>query len=133
VELRPPSQLARPGPQAYLLHHAGSVTADTSNGDRALPQSGGPETQLIDLGGRIALRPREVAAVLGVALRTVESWIADGRLPASKQGRIVLISLVDLHSFLESRRLRRTPAEPRGLRAKALSIIEGASQDRQKR
>jgi excisionase family DNA binding protein len=38
------------------------------------------------------LTPREVAAELGVTVRTVQRWIADGRLPAARVGSRVRVS-----------------------------------------
>ena len=76
------------------------------------------------LEGRLALRPREVARALGVAHRTVESWIAEGRLPAFREGRVVLVGVWDLLGFLQTRRLRAREPAPRTLHERALRFIE---------
>ena len=43
-----------------------------------------------------ALTPREVAEELGVTVRTVQRWISDGRLPASRVGGRMRVSRVSL-------------------------------------
>jgi len=72
---------------------------------------------------RIALRPKEIASTLGVALRTVEGWIAEGSLPAAKRGRVVMVALVDLLRFLEENQVQPRTRNPRNLQEKAASLI----------
>ncbi len=47
------------------------------------------------------LAPREVAAELGVTVRTVQRWIADGRLPATRIGSRVRVSRSSLSAVRE--------------------------------
>lgn len=54
--------------------------------------------------GRIALRPREIAAALGVGLRSVEHWIATRKLPSVQVERTVMVPIHDLLRFLEENR-----------------------------
>ena len=91
---------------------------------RARLPSGSISVALRALHGRLALRPREVARALGVAHRTVESWIAEGRLPAFREGRVVLVGVWDLLGFLESRRLRAREPGAKTLHERALRVIE---------
>ncbi len=63
--------------------------------------------------GRIALRPRELARTLGVGLRSVEHWIATGKLPSVQVERTVMVPIHDLLRFLESnRRIPRSHHAP---------------------
>ena len=48
------------------------------------------------------LTPREVAGELGVTVRTVQRWIADGRLPATRVGSRVRVSRSSLSSVTDS-------------------------------
>jgi excisionase family DNA binding protein len=50
---------------------------------------------------RLALRVPEVAELLGMPARTVYRWVADGRLPAIRIGRVVLVRRKDLQEWLE--------------------------------
>ena len=54
------------------------------------------------------LTPREVADELGVTVRTVQRWIADGRLPAARVGSRVRVSRSSLASVTD----RPTAASP---------------------
>jgi excisionase family DNA binding protein len=54
------------------------------------------------------LTPRQVADELGVTVRTVQRWIADGRLPATRVGSRVRVSRSSLASVTEG--ARQTPA-----------------------
>ncbi len=66
--------------------------------------------------------------MLGVSLRSVEGWIASGKLATSKPDRIVLVPMADLLEFLE--RHRRHPPAPRGgtsLRERAAALLDGGS------
>jgi acetyl-CoA/propionyl-CoA carboxylase biotin carboxyl carrier protein len=47
------------------------------------------------------LTPRQVAAELGVTVRTVQRWIADGRLPATRVGSRVRVSRSSLSAVAE--------------------------------
>ena len=49
------------------------------------------------------LTPREVARELGVTVRTVQRWIADGRLAASRVGSRVRVSRSSLSSVADAR------------------------------
>jgi excisionase family DNA binding protein len=51
---------------------------------------------------RSHLRAADVAAELGVSVRTVRRWIADGRLLSTRIGGARLIAEDDLHRLLES-------------------------------
>ncbi len=56
------------------------------------------------------LTPRQVADELGVTVRTVQRWIADGRLPATRIGSRVRVSRSSLSAVAEG--ARATPAGP---------------------
>jgi len=49
------------------------------------------------------LTPSEVAKRLGVTLRTVQRWIAEGELPSYKLGKVRRISEEQLEEFLRYR------------------------------
>ena len=49
------------------------------------------------------LTPREVAALLGVTVRTVQRWIAEGRLPATRIGSRVRVSRSSLSAVTDDR------------------------------
>ncbi len=51
---------------------------------------------------RSHLRAGDVAAELGVSVRTVRRWIADGRLLSTRLGGARLVAEDDLHRLLES-------------------------------
>jgi acetyl-CoA/propionyl-CoA carboxylase, biotin carboxylase, biotin carboxyl carrier protein len=55
------------------------------------------------------LTPRQVADELGVTVRTVQRWIADGRLPASRIGSRVRVSRSSLSAVAEGGRPRPPP------------------------
>src|SRR5688572_3627757 len=48
------------------------------------------------------LTPRQVADELGVTVRTVQRWIADGRLPANRIGSRVRVSRSSLANVAEA-------------------------------
>ena len=52
------------------------------------------------------LSAKEVASLVGVSLRTVRRWIAEGTLPAARVGGVVRIRRRDLERVL-------TPPSPR--------------------
>jgi excisionase family DNA binding protein len=54
---------------------------------------------------RLALRPREAAAAIGVSLSTLERLTKAGEIPVVKLGRVRLYELVALSDFLKSRRV----------------------------
>ena len=47
------------------------------------------------------LTPRQVADELGVTVRTVQRWIADGRLPSTRIGSRVRVSRSSLSAVAE--------------------------------
>ena len=49
---------------------------------------------------RLALRPDEVASVLGVSRATIYRWLDDGELPATRRGRVCLVRMDDLRRWL---------------------------------
>jgi len=56
--------------------------------------------------------PAEAAAILGVSLRTLRSWIRSGALGHSRLGpgqRLIRISRRDLEAFLNEHRTRGAP------------------------
>lgn len=52
---------------------------------------------------KLALRPAEAAAVLGVSRRTVQDWLSRGLLPCKRLGRVVLIPVDELRAWLSRR------------------------------
>ena len=57
---------------------------------------------ILDLRSRVALRPEEAAAALGVSARTVRSWMQDEGLPYKKVGNgVVLIPCHALETWLD--------------------------------
>ena len=57
--------------------------------------------------GRLAFRPHEAAAAIGMAPDTMEKIIAAGQITICKVGRASYILLSDLEVFLSVRRQRR--------------------------
>lgn len=47
------------------------------------------------------MSPREFAQVIGKSKKTVERWIASGKLRAKRTGKVTLIRPVDAERFLE--------------------------------
>jgi hypothetical protein len=75
--------------------------------------------------GRITLRSREIAAALGVGLRSVEHWIATGKLPSVQVERIVIVPIHDLLRFLEeNRRITQSHHAP-SLAQRARALLDG--------
>jgi excisionase family DNA binding protein len=75
--------------------------------------------------GRITLRPREIANALGVGLRSVEQWIAIGKLPSVLVERTVMVPIHDLLRFLEeNRRIPRSHRTP-SLAQRARALLDG--------
>ena len=62
-----------------------------------------------------ALTPRQVAAELGVTVRTVQRWISDGRLPATRIGGRMRVSRLSLEAVRHPE-ADREPARPRPIR-----------------
>lgn len=52
---------------------------------------------------KLALRPAEAAAALGVSRRTVQDWLSRGVLPCKRLGRVVLIPVDELRAWLSRR------------------------------
>ncbi len=44
----------------------------------------------------------DAAKALGVSVRTLERWVAEGRLPARQTGKRWLIATADLRAFVDS-------------------------------
>ena len=57
----------------------------------------------IELADRIALRPREVAAALGVSARTGRKWMRDDGLPYLRLDGVVLIQRSRLDEWMTAR------------------------------
>ncbi len=55
------------------------------------------------------LSAKEVATLLGVSLRTVRRWIAEGTLPAARLGGVVRIRRADLDRRLDPTAPARPP------------------------
>jgi excisionase family DNA binding protein len=53
---------------------------------------------------KLTLRPHEAAKLLSISERTLFSWTKKEGLPSIKVGRIILYSIPDLASWLESRK-----------------------------
>ncbi len=82
----------------------------TTRDIRALPSSTAPASSAADPTLEIPcdnrdmpdeLTPRQVAEELGVTVRTVQRWIADGRLPATRVGSRVRVSRSSLSPVAE--------------------------------
>ena len=58
------------------------------------------------------LTPRQVAEELGVTVRTVQRWIADGRLPSTRIGSRVRVSRSSLSAVAEGARSTASPDGP---------------------
>lgn len=58
----------------------------------------------------VLLTTKDVAARLGVSIKTVQSYIQRGQLPAEKLGRDYVIREEDINNFKER---RRRPGRPR--------------------
>ena len=53
---------------------------------------------------KLWLRPHEAAKLLSISERTLATWTKSEGLPCIKVGRIILYSIPDLASWLESRK-----------------------------
>ena len=58
----------------------------------------------VGLSARIALRPREAAAALGVSDRTLRKWVRDEGLPYFKLDGTICIPVADLERWMADRR-----------------------------
>jgi excisionase family DNA binding protein len=81
----------------------------------------------VEIADRLTLRPREVARATGFGLRTVERWIAAGRLPAIRVDDGVAVALHDLLRFLEENRAVPRRRIPTCLKDRARLVIEKGS------
>ena len=75
--------------------------------------------------GRLTLRVEEVANTLGVSKRTVQGWVATGRITASRPDRALLIPLTEVLRLLDETKVAAPETED--LRARATRIIRGAA------
>ena len=80
-----------PRPRRAAIRRLRGVTAEHSNG--GLP----------DLRGRLALRPREAAAALGLSDRTLRKWMREEGLPYLRVGGVVLIPRGQLEEWMVGR------------------------------
>ena len=71
--------------------------------------------------GRLTLRVDEVAQALGVSPRTVQGWVASGRIGASRPGRVLLIPPADVLRLLDATKVR--PAVVDDTRSRATQLI----------
>jgi excisionase family DNA binding protein len=65
------------------------------------------------------LTAQQVAERLGVTVRRVQAMVRDGRLPASRFGRALVIREVDLALVVD-----RTPGRPPKVKAEVSTIVE---------
>ena len=54
----------------------------------------------LDLGGRLALRPKEAAEALGLSERTFREWLP--RIPHIREGNVVLVPVGPLERWLDA-------------------------------
>jgi excisionase family DNA binding protein len=57
---------------------------------------------------RLTVRPREMARMLGVSLRTLQNWMAQRGLPHMRIGRMVLLDPHAVQQWLQSVNERNT-------------------------
>jgi excisionase family DNA binding protein len=55
---------------------------------------------VVDRQTRLALRPRETAAALGVSPRTLWAWTAAGEIPHIRRGKAILYPVAALEQWL---------------------------------
>jgi len=65
----------------------------------------------MDTTERLALRPREAAALLGISGRTLWSWTKDGLLPHIKIGRTLRYPRAALEAWLADQAARNVAPE----------------------
>ena len=80
---------------------------------------------LITRPDRQFLTRQEIVDGLGVGLRTVDTWLAEGRLPYIKLGRRVLIDVRDFEAFIRDHKKN----EARAGNADPVKIGDGAADD----
>ena len=74
--------------------------------------------------GRLLLRPQEAANTLGVSLRTLMNWVADGSIPYVRCGeRCLRFSTADLEVWIRERSTRRPARVPEGPEQSATSPV----------
>lgn len=61
------------------------------------------KNETIDLQTRLALRPKEAAALLGVSERTLRKWMRDEGLPYFQIDRGILIPTAELNRWMHAR------------------------------
>ena len=57
----------------------------------------------LDLSGRLALRPKEVAEAVGVSEKTLRKWMRDDGLPYLRLDGVVLIPRGQLEAWMAAR------------------------------
>jgi excisionase family DNA binding protein len=61
---------------------------------------------------RLALRPRDAAAALGISERLLQDWTKEHRLPCVRLGQVVLFPVDEIRQWLRERALGNTvPSE----------------------
>lgn len=59
------------------------------------------------------LNRRDAAKYLGVSVRKLDQWVCEGRLPAIRADRRVLVDRMDLDSLYASMKQEAGPMQPR--------------------
>ena len=77
----------------------------------------------IDLSSRLALRPKEAAAALGVSDRTLRDWMRNEELPYVQIGRGILIPTSELEGWMRQRLARQAATDDL-----TVEILEGLAQ-----
>ena len=88
-------------PEDVLGHLSGDPLADREGPSAADSIHAGDKTGLDGMTERLALRVPEVAELLGTPQRTIYRWIAEGRLPTIRVGRVVLVPRRALEEWIE--------------------------------
>lgn len=50
------------------------------------------------------LTPKDVAELLQISVRTLERWVAEGKLPAIRLGRLIRFDPDDIRKFIDERK-----------------------------
>lgn len=79
------------------MNHADQCSQEPSDGHR---DGGDAQEQHPQLSERLALRPREAAAALGVSERTLRQLLPE--LPTVRRGNIVLVPVAGLREWLRA-------------------------------